>query len=176
MKRTIALLSATAACLVAAAPANAATLLFTLTGSKNATFQLDSNPIPTTAIPSAPPFFLGNQISFANVPGTFGGVTSPAPSIGFGTGLAAAFQISGTALGFTQFTGPAIFTGTANAPVFSVGTFQLNSLVSGASTLTITQVAAAVPEPETWLMMLLGFGLIGASMRYGRRTTTVTYA
>jgi len=34
---------------------------------------------------------------------------------------------------------------------------------------------AAVPEPATWGMMLLGFGLAGASMRR-RRSTTVTYA
>ena len=174
MKRKIAFLSAAAACIISVAPANAATLLFTLTGSRMATFQLDSNPTPNVAIPSTPPFFLGNQIQFTNVPGTFGGVVGSAPSIGFGTGLAAAFQITGTSLGFTQFTGPAIFTGTANAPVFSVGTFALSSIRSGNSTLTITQVAA-IPEPATWMMMLLGFGLIGASLRYGRRTTTVSY-
>ena len=175
MKRKIAFLSAAAACIISVAPANAATLLFTLTGSRTATFQLDSNPTPTVAIPSAPPFFIGNQIQFANVPGTFGGVVGSAPSIGFGTGSVAAFQITGTSLNFTQFVGRTIFTGTANAPVFSVGTFALSSFGSGNSTLTITQVAA-IPEPATWMMMLLGFGLIGASLRYGRRTTTVTYA
>lgn len=37
-----------------------------------------------------------------------------------------------------------------------------------ADSLTI-QVNSAVPEPATWAMMLLGFGLIGGAMRYRRR-------
>ena len=35
---------------------------------------------------------------------------------------------------------------------------------------------AAVPEPATWAMMLVGFGLIGAAARYRRRHNAVTYA
>ena len=34
----------------------------------------------------------------------------------------------------------------------------------------------AVPEPATWLMLLFGFGAIGASMRYRRGTMTVKFA
>lgn len=34
---------------------------------------------------------------------------------------------------------------------------------------TYALAAAAVPEPATWATMLLGFGLIGAAMRYRRR-------
>lgn len=34
----------------------------------------------------------------------------------------------------------------------------------------------AVPEPATWAMMLVGFGLIGATARYRRRTTKIAYA
>ena len=33
----------------------------------------------------------------------------------------------------------------------------------------------AVPEPGTWLMMLLGFAAIGAAMRSNTRTTRVRY-
>lgn len=33
----------------------------------------------------------------------------------------------------------------------------------------------AVPEPATWLMMILGFGLIGASMRRKKQTLQVSY-
>jgi hypothetical protein len=36
--------------------------------------------------------------------------------------------------------------------------------------------AAAVPEPATWAMMLVGFGMMGAAMRYRRRSTTTVYA
>ncbi|MBB4618343.1 PEPxxWA-CTERM sorting domain-containing protein [Sphingomonas abaci] len=39
-----------------------------------------------------------------------------------------------------------------------------------------TLAAAAVPEPATWAMMLLGFGMIGAAARYRRRGVAVTYA
>ncbi len=34
---------------------------------------------------------------------------------------------------------------------------------------------AAVPEPATWAMMLVGFGMIGAASRYRRRRTAITY-
>ncbi len=34
----------------------------------------------------------------------------------------------------------------------------------------------AVPEPATWAMMIGGFGMIGASLRYRRRKTTVSFA
>jgi len=37
-------------------------------------------------------------------------------------------------------------------------------------------VVAPVPEPATWGLMLLGFGMVGAGLRSRRRSTTVTYA
>ncbi|MBN8808384.1 MAG: PEP-CTERM sorting domain-containing protein [Sphingomonas sp.] len=39
---------------------------------------------------------------------------------------------------------------------------------------SILQVTAAVPEPATWGMMILGFGLMGAALR--RRKTSVAFA
>lgn len=52
--------------------------------------------------------------------------------------------------------------------------------------LTSTQLAqvvnydlsavAPVPEPTTWAMMLIGFGMIGATARYRRRTRATVYA
>ncbi|KQS01550.1 PEP-CTERM domain protein [Sphingomonas sp. Leaf357] len=36
--------------------------------------------------------------------------------------------------------------------------------------------AVAVPEPTTWGMMILGFGMVGASARYRRRTAKVAFA
>ncbi|WP_375421664.1 PEPxxWA-CTERM sorting domain-containing protein [uncultured Sphingomonas sp.] len=33
-----------------------------------------------------------------------------------------------------------------------------------------------VPEPATWVMMLVGFGMMGASMRHRRRPTATAYA
>ncbi|MBD8546605.1 PEP-CTERM sorting domain-containing protein [Sphingomonas sp. CFBP 8760] len=34
----------------------------------------------------------------------------------------------------------------------------------------------AVPEPATWGMMLLGFGMVAGAARYRRRSTKVVYA
>ena len=52
--------------------------------------------------------------------------------------------------------------------VDTVNHFSIDNLVLNA--------AAAVPEPSTWAMMLFGFGMVGASMRYRRRSTTTVYA
>ena len=149
-------------------PAQAALLDFMLTGSREATFQLDSQAVPNTFSTTA----FGDQIQFLNVAGTFGGIDETAPSIGFGSGLFATLNINGTSLGFTQFTGPVLFGGTAAAPIFSPGTFQLSSIVSGRSTLTISQAApgasGAVPEPATWALMIGGFGLTGVALRVRR--------
>ncbi|WP_242139453.1 MULTISPECIES: PEPxxWA-CTERM sorting domain-containing protein [unclassified Sphingomonas] len=39
------------------------------------------------------------------------------------------------------------------------------------------QLSQAVPEPATWAMMLMGFGMIGFGLRsYQRKSTKVTYA
>jgi hypothetical protein len=57
-------------------------------------------------------------------------------------------------------------------------TAQWESLNSeGFVTLTLREgdVGGVVPEPATWAMMLLGFAMMGAAMRYTRRETRVGY-
>lgn len=41
---------------------------------------------------------------------------------------------------------------------------------------TLTPFTAAVPEPATWAMMIMGFGLIGAGMRRRKQTVRVVFA
>jgi hypothetical protein len=74
---------------------------------------------------------------------------------------------------------------TATALTVPITGLALNTItVSGTSRgsgsyggqLTFIPFAAAAPEPGTWAMMILGFGIAGASFRYRRRSTTVTYA
>ncbi len=155
-------------------PANAATLIFNFSGpSGTAVFELDSNPIPDfsrTVFPGS------DQFGFTNVAGVFGGVPGTASTINFGTGIVADFQIVAPNLGFTQFSGssPALFTGAIDAPVFAPGTFQLLNPFLGNGTLTITAATAAVPEPMTWAMMVLGFGLLGGALRAKRRKARVS--
>jgi len=52
-----------------------------------------------------------------------------------------------------------------------------NAADFGNYSFTITPAAtAAVPETATWAMMLLGFGMAGAGMRYRRRGAAVRFA
>lgn len=71
-------------------------------------------------------------------------------AVSFGAG-------SGVGAGFTGFVDNAAITTTA-------GVDRLNFDV------------AAVPEPATWAMMLVGFGMVGASARYRRRSTKASIA
>ncbi len=48
---------------------------------------------------------------------------------------------------------------------YRLGAYAVNSAIFG-----------AVPEPATWAMMLVGFGMMGASMRYRRRNTVLVSA
>jgi hypothetical protein len=151
----------------AGAPASAQLLTFNLTGSRTATFTLESS-APNSFTSNA---LTGNQIFFNNVTGTFGGTAGTA-NISFGTNLIADLNIQSTNLGFTQLSGPGdLFSGPPSNPIFNLGTFNLSGgFTAGPATLTITQApVAAVPEPSTWAMMLLGFGAIGASMRHRRQ-------
>lgn len=56
-----------------------------------------------------------------------------------------------------------------------VSKIGMRTVGSGALT---RRVAAAVPEPATWALMILGFGMVGGAMRASirRRKVTVSYA
>jgi hypothetical protein len=59
-------------------------------------------------------------------------------------------------------------------------TMSLNSTgasaFSAASTLSIPPAVGVIPEPATWAMMLIGFGMVGGAARYRRRSVRVTYS
>jgi len=166
-------LSATVAAIVGTTlmPANAAPLLFDFSGpSGTALFQLDSNPTPDFART----FIGSDQFGFNNVAGTFGGAPGTASTISFGNGIFSSLSITAANLGFTQFSSPTLFTGLPNTPVFLTGSFSLINPFFGNGTLTISQVATAVPvpEPATWTMMVVGIGAMGFALR--RRKSKVT--
>lgn len=176
MKFKILLTSAAILSMTSAVPASAATLLFEITGGRNVTFQLDSNPTPSSS-----QTFLGEQAVFTDITGTVNGANTVIPTISFGTGIFAVLSINAPGLDFTQFAGAGpLFTGTGSAPVFSAGTFQLTNpfFPTSNSTLVISEQVAAVPEPATWALMLLGFGFVGGAMRAKKRQqkVTVSYA
>jgi PEP-CTERM motif len=156
----------------AVSPAYAAIYDFSFSGRDGtATFAINS----TTGTAAN-----AGQVDFNNVAGSYAGTlgaSTTASEIVFGipylfagivTITPADFQILGSSVGaFEQFSGPALFSGTSSDPIFNVGTFKLTSLLSGNATLTISQVAA-VPEPSTWAMMILGFFSVGF-MAYRRK-------
>lgn len=141
--------------------ASAAPLLFNFTSGpfgSNFSFKVDSNPFP---IPSSGGF---TAAIFDNA-----GYNSSAKTV--------IFYSSTSAGGFDNFLGPQLFSGSPSAPSLLTGVFALTRSGSGSvGTLTVSAVAAAVPEPATWAMLLVGFGLVGGAARYRRRTTTLAYA
>lgn len=57
------------------------------------------------------------------------------------------------------------------APPLSPGTYAvwIQETGTGSASYGLNFKVAAVPEPATWLMMLLGFGLLGGALRAARR-------
>lgn len=47
---------------------------------------------------------------------------------------------------------------------------------SSANSAEVDNVVFAVPEPATWSLMLLGFGMVGGAARYRRRASKIAYA
>lgn len=54
------------------------------------------------------------------------------------------------------------------------GNSQISDFAPNNALLSISGVFTAVPEPASWLTMLLGFGLIGGAMRFRRRSEPIT--
>lgn len=85
--------------------------------------------------------------------------------------------VDGSGLGFTTAAG-------TNVNLFfqsSVNSFRINTtnpFTSSFVTASSNPIAAAVPEPGTWALMLLGFGFVGGALRHSKRRQklTVSYA
>ena len=56
-----------------------------------------------------------------------------------------------------------------------IGGLRFNSTVDALEADNV-RFTAAVPEPATWAMMLVGFGMVGATARYRRRKSNVAFA
>ena len=69
--------------------------------------------------------------------------------------------------------------GSTTGNLWLIGASQTNAdgLIDAFKLAKITvNTVTAVPEPATWAMMLVGFGMVGAAARYRRRQTTVAIA
>ncbi|KQU49620.1 hypothetical protein ASG67_10850 [Sphingomonas sp. Leaf339] len=66
---------------------------------------------------------------------------------------------------------------TGNLWMISAAQLNPDCLVDGFKLAGLTvNTVSAVPEPATWAMMLVGFGMVGAATRVRRRKTTVSFA
>ena len=187
MKRFILAAAASAAAIVAAAPASAATYLRdlgTVTTPPDAFFSPSILVTPgvvdayytftlTSAFTVNGANFTStnpNAVSFNNV-GVYAGTATNA-SMGTPAGTRYAFNNvqsidpGGNSIGFV--------------PVqLAAGSYTIYLSGNAATTNTVSssiRFTAPVPEPATWGLMLLGFGMVGVGLRARRQSARVTFA
>jgi hypothetical protein len=142
-------------------PAQAAPLLFTLTGDIDAQFQLASTPTPDL-------FLDGYVFVIGSVPG-FPNSASGLADIGFYNGNAGGGMLAIESGGIDYLldaSGPQLYLGSEETPSFLMGTFALTGFsLPGSYTLTIAPLAGPVPEPASWALLAGGLALAGAGLR-----------
>ena len=83
----------------------------------------------------------------------------------------------GTLMQSNTFSNPGVFAGaspvSAATPFSETVRYSLNFTGGNGSNFNGTANLAAVPEPATWAMMLVGFGAMGVAMRRRRSTATL---
>jgi hypothetical protein len=131
----------------------------------------------------APSFLTSDTIRFAPTPLTYrlpGGVLTTGNASNLGPSFFAPIQQGGISFlrlpdvnqPQVRFFGPALFSGTTAAPTFLTGSFALSTMPRNVPTdvqlfdyrVLVTQVGA-VPEPATWMFMIIGFGFAGTASR-----------
>ena len=151
---------------------------FTFTSGGNTfVWQLPDAPVPDGEVNP------GNGFVLNNVAISMNGGAPILSSIGMGFYAAFLsggfdFQVGETYVGtgFCNRTGPQLYTGPESNPKFSIGTFQLTDFGTAADCAvpdvgvpgTLTISSAPVPEPSTYLLMIVGsLGLLLAARRKG---------
>ena len=143
-------------------------------------FTLDTDRAPSFQVPNSVSRFAPTPVTYT-LPGSTTPITGTESNLGpsfftqFNQGGLSILRIpigNGDQRQVRYF-GPALFTGTTAAPQFKTGTFDLalqpKNVPSDVQTfdqrVTISSLAAAVPEPSVWAMMILGFGAVGGCLR-----------
>jgi hypothetical protein len=151
---------ATAFGLAVAAPVNAATFSFSLAtglGSGSGSFTTVGNAASPELITSLTGTFGGNAMTLL-APGTYPG---SAPNDNLFTTLAPYFSFGGVSFS----------AGGNNYNMYgSGGAVSFCGVTPGCGITTVRSFqVGAVPEPASWALMIIGFGAIGATMRYRLR-------
>ena len=191
MRRTLA--PVCAAAMLMAAPASAATFVFTApltpevagaTGTGSVSVTLDDT-ARTVAI-MANWAGLSGTTTVAHIhccvtpPGTVGVAVTPGTLPGFPVGVTSGVYNSPV----LDLSSPATYTATflnnfGGGTTTGAQTALLAGLQSGTAYFNVHTTTfpageirgflAAVPEPQTWTLMIVGFGLLGAALRRSRR-------
>jgi hypothetical protein len=186
MKKIIFAALLSGATLIAAPAANAATpLTVTYTGTISGTANNNgfAGPVTFTGETTQEDANDG-QFGFSSFTALFNNTTYIFANAGAAFSSATQLNLfsGGTQITAFQFTGNTNFA--ADGTQYPVNLLPGNEFnVAGLGPVTIrggvgvvSGVVAAVPEPGTWAMMFVGFGMMGAAMRYRRRSTTTVYA
>jgi hypothetical protein len=123
-------------------------------GDNTVTFEAPESPIPPIISPT---IFALKDVTVVLNGKTFStdDTIEFAPANGNTQFLGDTDSLFSDTLGNIETTG-AFFTGTTSDPTFVPGTYGI-----AGDSLTITDISAAVPEPSTWAMMILGFCGLG---------------
>lgn len=116
------------------------------------------------------------SFAFANPSDAVGGPVGGS-TFGFIKPLTSCGIIAG-GCGAVEWGAPSVFSFGGGGQI-GVELFDATFATPGTATVKgrFTLLAAAVPEPGTWMMMIMGFGAVGATMRSARRKkVTVSYA
>jgi len=146
-------------------PAQASTLLFTLSGTDNITWVLDSSRTPDDVD-------LGNSFDFAGV--------GPSNYLTFFStgqlgGLTASTQPGGAGSSVFNLVGPQIYSGLESSPVFTPGIY-LGLTGLGNPGIEDTLTISETPLPSTWLMLLSGFAGLGLFAYRGTKRRAAAFA
>ncbi|WP_145916792.1 hypothetical protein [Erythrobacter sp. QSSC1-22B] len=154
-------LSTLALSVVSAIPAQAARILNELEGNNSIRFVVDSQPLGIIVQPD------GFVVPDTSV--TIDGITGI-----YDLGFVYEFAAGGLIIDGTIFdlAGPQLYTGTEANPTLLTGRFALGGFLDPdlqfALNVRDLDAVNAVPEPQTWLMLLCGFFFLGAGLRASR--------
>lgn len=191
MRKLVTAAAGAAACIFFASSANAATFFFTeadmdlafgADGSISATFGRSGIGNGTAA---GGPIGDFTDIYTFRIPQdgiASGSITTNSSILGSTTDLdlVSVFfngvQLTGSGVGLNE----ALFAN--SVPIFAnaLNTITINGFSRGNGSYgargSFVPLGGAIPEPETWAMLVLGFGVIGYAVRKRRRTYKISYA
>lgn len=169
MKRPVGC-AALAAGMAAASPAHATLLDFAITGDSHLSFQLAATPDPSMSARGIG-FFAAPMAESVDAITTTTLVSSGMTRIFFlserqGGGL---HFLGGVGSLIFDANGPQLYAGREDSPIFSTGGYALTSVNGKGRYSLFVSPVLAVPEPESWALMIAGMGLAGGVLRGRKR-------